>query len=229
MPYCKKCGSIATDENAQFCARCGSALERENDSFEGKRRPLHDVGERGQEDDAFEGSRRPLHDVAQPETENLPEKRYRPYQRVIAGIGVGCLVIVVGFAFLLLASAFCAPSDTNEPTPAARFCELVERLARTVPIDDPAGFSDRDAEYAVGMALEFMDANPEELIHELPADVRGDARVLVTSTEDFIGVLESQKDEEPSEFDKAQLFIFYMAMEFDADVMDETCSKHQLR
>ena len=56
--------------------------------------------------------------------ENAPEKRYRPYQRVIAGIGIGCLVIVVGFALLLIVASICAPSDTNDqlpvytPTPA---------------------------------------------------------------------------------------------------------------
>lgn len=118
MPYCEKCGSIATDQDARFCARCGSALTQQDPSFEGKRRPLHDVGQRVREDDAFEGSRHPLHDVAQPETENLPEKRYRPYQRVIAGIGIGCLVIVAGFALLLIVASICAPSDTNDQLPA---------------------------------------------------------------------------------------------------------------
>lgn len=157
MPYCKKCGSIATDENAQFCARCGSALERENDSFEGKRRPLHDVGERGQEDDAFEGSRRPLHDVAQPESENLPEKRYRPYQRVIAGIGVGCLVIIAGLALLLIVASICAPSDTNDQLP--------------VYTPTPA---DIDAAYAKGIAdieesLESLDGIYTTAIRDLNA------------------------------------------------------------
>ena len=98
MPYCEKCGNKATDDDAQFCARCGNALARQDDSFEGRRRPLHDV--------------------AQPVAENVPDKRYRPYQRVIAGIGVGCLVIIVGFALLLIVASICAPSDTNDPLPA---------------------------------------------------------------------------------------------------------------
>ena len=94
MPYCEKCGSIATDQDAQFCTRCGSALEQQDNSFEGKRRPLHEAS-------------KPTPDPATPSN-----------QRVWGKIGVGCLVVVVASVVLAVVVSICGPSDTTSGLPS---------------------------------------------------------------------------------------------------------------
>ncbi len=89
MPYCKKCGSIASDKNAQFCTRCGSALEREDDPLERNPRPLQEI------------------------SEPVPKKRRWSFKRIekewLIVLGVG------GFILLGIIASLCESPEAESP------------------------------------------------------------------------------------------------------------------
>ena len=96
-PIATYCGSISTDDDAQFCIKCGSTLERE--------------------DVPLDRSPRPLQEASEP----APEKRQQFYGRFgkwrVVAIVVGCFVLLGIIGSLLDSPEAENPPSAHIPTP----------------------------------------------------------------------------------------------------------------
>lgn len=90
MARCTTCGSITTGDDSRFCVRCGSPIEREPDSLQVDRR----------RNDETVGS--------------APDNTRSGFQRLLKGIGSGCLVVVLALVVLIVVG-ICAAWNEEDP------------------------------------------------------------------------------------------------------------------